>query len=166
MKSRLRILLTLAVFAAALITSSPVTAQDATPVVSDDEVNAVAQDLFCPVCENTPLDVCPTKACAQWRELIREKIALGWNEQQIQEYFAEQYGEQVLAVPPREGLNWIVYILPPLVVIVGVLLALNVLRRPKKYSSAGNKKPFTSPTMPSKGVMDEIENDLQRDDQK
>ena len=29
---------------------------------TDDEVNAVAKQLFCPVCENTPLDVCPTQA--------------------------------------------------------------------------------------------------------
>ena len=39
-------------------------AQDTSPV-TDDEVNALAQELYCPVCENVPLDVCPTRACAQ-----------------------------------------------------------------------------------------------------
>ena len=34
-----------------------VSAQQPTP--SDDEVNAIARQLYCPVCENTPLDVCP-----------------------------------------------------------------------------------------------------------
>ena len=47
------------------------------PVPSDDQVNAIAKQLYCPVCENIPLDVCGTQACAQWRELIREKLAAG-----------------------------------------------------------------------------------------
>ena len=25
------------------------------------------------MCENTPLDVCPTEACRQWRDLIRQQ---------------------------------------------------------------------------------------------
>jgi len=43
-----------------------VSAQKPTP--SDDEVNAIARQLFCPICQNIPLDVCPTQACADWRE--------------------------------------------------------------------------------------------------
>jgi len=34
------------------------------PKVTDDAVNSVAKELYCPVCENIPLDVCPTQACA------------------------------------------------------------------------------------------------------
>ena len=45
-----------------LLLATPALAQDAP--VTDDEVNEVARDLYCPVCENTPLDVCPTQACA------------------------------------------------------------------------------------------------------
>jgi len=45
--------------------------------VTDNQVNAVAHELYCPVCENIPLDVCPTQACAQWRELIRQQLGQG-----------------------------------------------------------------------------------------
>ena len=82
-----------------------VSAQAPTP--SDDDVNAIARQLFCPVCENTPLDVCPTQACAQWRALIREKLSQGWTADQIKQYFADQYGARVLAEPPQQGLNWL-----------------------------------------------------------
>ena len=47
------------------------------PTPSDDDVNRIAHQLYCPVCENVPLDVCGTQACAQWRELIREKLGQG-----------------------------------------------------------------------------------------
>jgi len=89
-----------------LIVQTPGYAQTEPPV-SDDEVNRLASELYCPACENVPLEVCPTKACAQWRELIREKLALGWNDEEIKAYFATQYGDQVLAVPPRRGFNWL-----------------------------------------------------------
>jgi len=62
-----------------LAAASLVTAQELPPdQPSDNAVNAIAKQLYCPVCENVPLDVCPTQACAQWRELIREKLSQGW----------------------------------------------------------------------------------------
>ena len=86
---------------------------------TDDDVNAIASQLYCPVCENVPLDVCGTQACAQWRELIREKLSEGWTEDQIKEYFSTQYGDRVLSEPPARGLNWLVYVIPPLVFFAG-----------------------------------------------
>ncbi len=106
---------------------TPVSAQEPTPPpVSDDQVNEVAKNLYCPVCENIPLDVCPTKACSQWRELIRLKLSEGMSEDEVRQYFAEQYGDRVLSTPPAQGLNWLVYIVPPVagVIIVGVAVRL------------------------------------------
>ncbi len=98
------------------------------PYPSDDDVNEVAKQMYCPVCENIPLDVCDTTACEQWRELIRQKLAEGWTEEQIKDYFVLQYGDRVLAEPPRQGLNWLAYILPPAGFLVGVYILYRVLR--------------------------------------
>src|SRR4030042_966558 len=92
------------------------------PTPSDDDVNAIAKGLYCPVCENIPLDVCPTQACAQWRETIRLKLSAGWSEQQIKDYFVEQYGARVLATPPATGLNWLGDVIPPLAFFCGAVL--------------------------------------------
>lgn len=120
----------LVVMAAAVVTAQGVAAQQPPP--SDDQVNGVAHQLYCPVCENTPLDVCPTQACAQWRELIREKLSQGWSDQQIKDYFAAQYGPRVLAEPPRSGLNWLVYLLPPAVFLLGAYLVFRVMRSARR----------------------------------
>lgn len=152
----------LLLFVLVIILGSPalVSAQDNNPI-SDDEVNALAKELYCPVCENIPLDVCPTKACAQWRELIRDKMALGWNENQIKEFFAEQYGDQVLAVPPRRGFNWLIYVLPPLVVVAGVFMVARIVRSNGKKASTpvAQEKPSADVE-----VIDEIERDLRREE--
>ncbi len=162
MKHRLKRLLWLFILIVIFTLASPVLAQDATPV-SDDAVNAVAQDLFCPVCENTPLDVCPTQACAHWRELIRAKLSIGWSEAQIKDYFVEQYGSQVLAVPPRKGVNWIVYVIPPLVFVGGVILIVSVIKRSKKTTSTSQK--IESPSShPANKIMDQIEEDIRKEE--
>lgn len=101
-------------------------AQDSTP--TDDEVNAIAKQLYCPVCENTPLDVCPTEACRQWRELIRQQLAEGKTEAEIKQYFVANYGARVLSEPPRTGLNWLVYILPPVLILAGAFFLFRSFR--------------------------------------
>lgn len=122
------------------LSSGLVLAQEPTP--SDDEVNAIAKQLYCPVCENTPLDVCPTEACRQWRELIRQQLNDGWTEDQIKQYFVENYGARVLAEPPRQGLNWLVYLLPPLIILAGTYILFRSLRawtstKPEKAVQSG-----------------------------
>jgi cytochrome c-type biogenesis protein CcmH len=111
------------VFFLTLAAANPGAAQENPPdMPSDNSVNAIAKQLYCPVCENVPLDVCPTQACAQWRDLIREKLAQGWSEEQIKTYFVEQYGDRVLATPPARGINWLVYIIPPVVILAGAFI--------------------------------------------
>lgn len=89
-------------------------------IPTEDEVNQIARQLYCPVCENIPLDTCGTEACEQWRGVIRDKLAAGWSEKRIKTYFVEQYGDRVLAEPPRRGFNWLVYVLPPLAFGIGL----------------------------------------------
>jgi cytochrome c-type biogenesis protein CcmH len=122
--------------------TAPVRAQTPQPVqpgvaaqISDDQVNSVAHQLYCPVCENIPLDVCPTQACAQWRDLIRTKLSQGWTPQQIRDYFVQQYGDRVLSTPPERGLNLLVYILPPVFFLLGVFILYRVLRSMRRRSS-------------------------------
>jgi len=110
-------------------------AQEPTP--SDDDVNRIARQLYCPVCENTPLDVCPTEACRQWRELIRLKLSQGWTEDQIKQYFVENYGARVLAEPPHTGLNWLVYLIPPMIILAGAFILFRTLRAWTKPPAAG-----------------------------
>ena len=97
--------------------ASPAPAQGPTP--TDDEVNRIAKQLYCPVCESTPLDVCPTEACRQWRDLIRTMLAEGKSEAEIKQYFVEHYGDRVLAEPPN---RLVTYLVPAAVILLGALM--------------------------------------------
>lgn len=115
-----------------LLTAGTAAAQAGPPPArsaTDNDVNRVAHQLYCPVCENIPLDVCPTQACIQWRATIREKLVAGWTDQQILDYFAAQYGERVLARPSTHGLNVLVWVIPPVLLAGGVLVLWRFLRQ-------------------------------------
>jgi cytochrome c-type biogenesis protein CcmH len=104
------------------LAQEPVAPTPSVPV-TDDQVNAIAGQLYCPVCQNVPLDVCGTQACADWRAEIRGMLEQGKSEAEIKAYFADRYGQRVLATPDARGLNVLVWALP----IVGALAAAVVL---------------------------------------
>jgi cytochrome c-type biogenesis protein CcmH len=130
-----------------LVSTSMVFAQAPDSEVSDDDVNRVARELYCPICENTPLDVCETQACEDWRELIREKLATGQSDQEIITYFAEIYGERARATPTTRGLSLAVWIVPVIGAIVGVAYFARLLRRWLARGSAAEPLAVPSPTL-------------------
>ncbi len=154
MRRHFFILLTLAFLA--FIWTSPAAAQNPTP--PPDDVNRVASQLYCPVCENTPLDVCPTQACAQWRGLIRDKMAAGWTDDQIKQYFADQYGIRVLATPPTP----LVYIIPPILLLIGIFILLRALKALRGKPAIAKVQKTTSSDATGDQYLNQVEEELKR----
>jgi cytochrome c-type biogenesis protein CcmH len=157
----LRILLIL-IFGLLLSAPSSVQAQGGTPETpTDDEVNAIAKQLYCPVCENVPLDVCGTLACQRWREQIADLLAQGQTEQEIKDYFVLQYGDQVLAAPPARGLNWLIYVLPPLAILAGGYWLASSMRRWRAQSAATRGADSAPPPEPEDEYQKQLEDELE-----
>ena len=116
------ILLAICLLLTFLRSSPPLLAQGETTGITADEVNTVARRLWCPLCGGRlRLDSCELKACAQMREVIAIKLAEGEDAESIRDYFLEQYGPQVLGEPPRQGFNWLAWILPLVAVVGGAI---------------------------------------------
>lgn len=145
-----------------------VQAQDGAETVTADEVNAVARELFCPTCESTPLDVCPTQTCEDWRQLIRQQLAEGKSKQEILDYFEANFGPQALAEPPQEGFNLTVWVVPVILIAVGGVFFALYLRRLKADGAAAlpTIHPISSPptAAPLDPYREQIERELQNKD--
>jgi cytochrome c-type biogenesis protein CcmH len=113
--------------------------------VTDDDVNRVSRELYCPVCENIPLDVCETQACVDWRQLVREMLIAGQSDQDIIDYFAEEYGERARATPTTRGPSLVIWIAPLVGAVVGVAYFSRVLRRWLAAGAAGDDDAFEAP---------------------
>ncbi len=145
-----------AIAAVSLLTASPARAQG--PNI-DDRVNQIAKNLYCPVCPNTPLDVCETQACVGWRADIKRMLQEGKTEPQIRDYFVQQFGPQVLGAPPAEGFNWLAYVLIPVFILLGGVIAWITLRQWLVGRNPNAPAPVETPSIP-KEYADRIEKEL------
>lgn len=137
----------------------PVHAQTAEQAVTMDQVNAVARELWCPLCSGVRLDTCDLKACEQMRQEIALKLAEGEDAESIKAYFLAQYGPQVLGEPPRSGFNLLAWILPIVVVGGGAIFLLvrgrSLFARPTQSTLPSSTMPLAQEDEPYARRLDE-----------
>ena len=88
--------------------------------VSAITVDDVAGELICPCGCGKMLDVCEMESAREMRVLIGEMIDEGQDKDQIISYFVNQYGERVLAAPSKRGFGLTAWVVPFIVIGLGV----------------------------------------------
>ena len=117
--------LAVALFAALVVLGSamrPAAAQPTKPG-NEEVVYEVAAQLRCVVCQNLSVADSTSEMATQMRAIIRERLAAGESPADVQRYFVERYGEWILLAPPRRGFTLLVWLLPLVAVIVGLVVA-------------------------------------------
>ena len=97
--------------------------------VSDNAVNAVAEKMYCPVCENIPLDECQTRACLEWKEEIRLQLAQGKDEAAVINSFVQRFGDQVVGIPQDPVLRGLTIVTPILALLLAIALGVYTFSR-------------------------------------
>ncbi|GAB4521289.1 MAG: hypothetical protein OHK0046_32480 [Anaerolineae bacterium] len=126
---------------ASLLAPLPAQAQQDAPApsgsdaVSYDEVNDVAARLYCPICENEPLDTCRATTCIEWREQIREQLEEGRTSDEIVAYFVETYGDRVVGIPADNRLRLLSLLGPVVMVVAAVGIGSYTLMRWRRSSA-------------------------------
>lgn len=102
----------------------------------------IENDVMCVVCDE-PLSVAQSPEAYQERDFIRALIAKGDTKAQIERALVANYGVAVLGKPPARGFNLTVYVLPPALVLAGVLLLAFTLPRWRRRvrERAGDETP-------------------------
>jgi cytochrome c-type biogenesis protein CcmH len=91
----------------------------------DDETPTLAElekRYICPTCQTT-LELSNAPVAERMRAFIRERIAAGDSRSEIDAALVADFGEEVLAAPPKEGFNLLAWVLP----LLGGALAVGVL---------------------------------------
>ena len=137
-----RLLLALAA-AAGLGAAAPVWAQDRTPATEAVATEAIAQ-IRSPYCPGLMLEVCPSPQADFLRDSIHTMAAEGQSARQIVERVVASHGEQYRALPKRSGAGVWAWVMPPLVLLVGLaLVAWRIVQLRRKR--AGVVEPEAAP---------------------
>ena len=84
-------------------------------------------EIVCPVCETT-LDQSNAPIAQRMKAFIRVRIAAGDSEQKIKDALVAQFGEGVLARPPRGGFGALAWALPLVALAVGAVAVAFLVR--------------------------------------
>ena len=66
---------------------------------------------MCPVC-NTPLEMSQSPAANRIRAFIRLRIDRGETKSEIKSQLVDEFGNGILAAPPKRGFNLLAWLLP------------------------------------------------------
>lgn len=139
------------VAAVALLLAPSALASDRHPTL-----NELENEVMCPVC-NTTLAQSDSPAAHQIERDISARIRQGWTKTEIKNSLVGEYGESILASPPKRGFNLLAWLLP----LVGVGVAAVVLGIAAWSWSRGRTEPETSPS-PSLNGQGPIDPELER----
>ena len=97
--------------------------------VDEHTVREIAAELRCVVCQSLSVADSPSETAHQMRGIIRERLAAGDTPEQVKAYFVEKYGLWILLAPPRQGFNWLVWVVPFVGLGAGLLVVGVLVRR-------------------------------------
>lgn len=113
--------------------AAPIWAVEPSEMLADPALEARAREisalLRCPVCQSESIDNSSAPVAADLRRLVRERVAAGDSDEAVLAYVVDRYGEFVLFSPPVRGINLILWIAGPAMLLAGLGVALAAARR-------------------------------------
>ena len=70
------------------------------------------RQFFCLICAGESIDESNSSFAVDVRRLLREQIAEGKSDKQIQDFFVARYGDAILTKPPVEPATWLLWLGP------------------------------------------------------
>lgn len=124
----------------------------AAPAVQPDEIMSdpakearardLSRELRCMVCQNQSIDDSEAPLARDLRILVRERIAAGDSDAEVIDFLVARYGEFVLLKPQLNSHTWLLWFLPPLVLVAGAAALWMHARRRQKSSPAEDPSQF------------------------
>lgn len=121
-------------FVISIFLSTPLFAVEPTEIMTDpakeQRARSLSLELRCLVCQNQSIDDSNAELAKDLRVLVRERLDAGDSDEAVKAYLVARYGEFVLLKPSFAAHNFLLWTLPFMGLLMGVVLALKK-RKPK-----------------------------------
>ncbi len=116
-----------------LAVASPAFAVLPDEILADPALEARARDLSrelrCVQCQSENIDDSNAAIARDLRLLVRERLLAGDSDDAVRAYLVTRYGDFVLLNPPLQGVNWLLWLAGPVMLLGGAGIALAAMRR-------------------------------------
>jgi cytochrome c-type biogenesis protein CcmH len=110
----------------------------------DTEARArnLQRQLRCLVCQGESIDESGSSLAAELRHVVRQQIADGRSDQQIEAYLTARYGNFILMKPPFEEDTYFLWAAPFLVLIAAAAVAIFVIGKARRAAADLPQEPL------------------------
>jgi cytochrome c-type biogenesis protein CcmH len=88
----------------------------------EDRARSIGSRVKCPVCQGVAIADSPSETARAMMDVVEERIADGWSDDQIIDYFSERYTDSIVIDPPFSGNTLLVWLIPALAVLAGIFM--------------------------------------------
>ena len=88
----------------------------------------ISKELRCLVCQNQSIDDSNAPLAHDLRVLVRQRLVAGDSNEAVKQYLVARYGDYVLMKPPFKPETWVLWLGPPVLLLLGGALVWSVLR--------------------------------------
>ena len=117
---------------------------------------------FCNTCPHLTVTDCTCSLADRIKTDIKQRLAKGETGDQIVKSYVAQYGDTVLAAPPKSGFNLTAWLIPFLAFGVGGTVLITFLRRQKRSSVETSTKSENTPDQADSYYREMLEKELQQ----
>jgi cytochrome c-type biogenesis protein CcmH len=118
---------------ALFLTVAPAWAVQPDEMLADPALEArartISHDIRCPVCQGETIDDSNAPIARDLRIIIRERLVAGDTDAEVVDYIVARYGEGVLFNPPAKGVNLVLWLAGPALLLAGIAVAVTAGRR-------------------------------------
>lgn len=97
-------------------------------ITLEQRAHQLSGELMCPVCDGQTIDGSNAQIAQDMRVKVRDLLQAGDSNAEIRDYFVLRYGEEILASPEGQGFNLLAWLVPVVIVLVGVVIALLTIK--------------------------------------
>ncbi len=95
----------------------------------ETRARSISRNLRCPVCQGESIDDSNAAISRDLRLVVRERIMAGDDDAQVIDFVVTRYGEFVLFNPQATGVNLILWLAGPGLLLIGAVVAVAYVRR-------------------------------------
>ena len=96
--------------------------------VLEERARELSKGIRCLVCRNESIDESNAELARDLRILVRERLVEGDTDDQVIDFLVSRYGEYVLLTPRADGVNLILWIAAPVLLLGGLAIAFGYMR--------------------------------------
>lgn len=112
--------------------------------VLEARARALSKQLRCMVCQNESIDASEAPLAHDIRVLVRQRIKAGDTNQQVINFLVSRYGDFILLKPPFNWKTALLWLLSPLLLVIGALSLWPLIRRARSGAPGANAAPLTA----------------------